>query len=456
MLKYIKIAEELTADIQKGKLVAGEKLPSIRRLAETYACSKQTIVEALKKMEYQHLVYSKPKSGYYVVAKKFEAGLSTSETFDFATSAPDWNHFPYHDFQHCINQAIDSYQKELFIYGTPSGLPALIETLKVYLMDTQIFAKSENISITSGVQQALNLLCQMPFPNGKSTILIEEPSYSLFIHLLKLYGLPVQGIKRNQKGIDFLELERLFKEEAIKFFYTMPRYHNPLGTSYTKKEKIKMVQLANKYDVFIVEDDYLADFEQDKKNDALFTYDSHHRTIYLKSFSKIMFPGLRIGVAVLPPELTQLFNEYKTSSDIDSSMFSQGALEIYLKSGMYTHHLEHVKGAYFRKASLFKQAVAQHPMASRVDFRPPLAMKTHFLLPREVHIDSLIQALGKKSVLLKSSDSNYLTLPAKERDNLLMIDLSTIQETKIKEGVHLLMDEIQKQIETKGRFGHKK
>ncbi|WP_251862387.1 aminotransferase class I/II-fold pyridoxal phosphate-dependent enzyme [Clostridium sp. Marseille-Q2269] len=110
----------------------------------------------------------------------------------------------------------------------------------------------------------------------------------------------------------------------------MPRFHNPLGTCYSQIQKRTIVKLAQKYDVFIVEDDYLADLEQDSKADPLYSYGDFSHVIYLKSYSKIIFPGLRIGVAVIPEVLIENFGKYKRLIDVDSSMLSQGALEIYI------------------------------------------------------------------------------------------------------------------------------
>lgn len=103
----------------------------------------------------------------------------------------------------------------------------------------------------------------------------------------------------------------------------MPRLHNPLGTSYSKQEKDMIRKLAYQYNVYIVEDDYLADFEQNSKIDPIHTDDIQQHVIYLKSFSKIMFPGLRIGLAVLPDIFIQTFQQYKNTTDIDSSMISR-------------------------------------------------------------------------------------------------------------------------------------
>ena len=149
----------------------------------------------------------------------------------------------------------------MFIYGTPKGLPSLISVVQKQLANYQVFTKEDNIFITSGVQQALAILTSIPFPNEHNMILIEQPSYHLYIEYVETNNIPVIGIKRTHEGIDLNELERIFSTEKIKFFYTTPRFHHPLGTSYSKKEREKIVKLAKKYNVFIVEDDYLADLE---------------------------------------------------------------------------------------------------------------------------------------------------------------------------------------------------
>lgn len=93
--------------------------------------------------------------------------------------------FPYVDFQHCINQAIDLYQNDLFIYGTTNGLPSLLPIISKRLTDYQVFASPEQIVMTSGIQLALSILSTIPFPNGKQTILVEQPGYHLFLQYLE-------------------------------------------------------------------------------------------------------------------------------------------------------------------------------------------------------------------------------------------------------------------------------
>lgn len=437
MYMYLKLMNELEELIMEHPYKDGQKLPSIRTLSEQYSCSKSTIIKALDELEKRHLIYAMPKSGYYVVKGTNAAQGEASPVLNFSAAAPDPAVFPYLDFQHCINKAIDTYQKDLFVYGTAKGMASLIDIVRKQLMGYQVFAEEKNIFVVSGVQQALSLLAAMPFPNGKQKVLIEQPGYHLLIEYLETRGMPVVGIERSFAGIDLDMLEQLFRTEDIKFFYTMPRFHNPLGCSYTNKEKKQMARLAAKYDVYIVEDDYLADFEQDSKSDPVFAHDDSSHVIYLKSYSKIIFPGLRIGIAVIPDLLAEAFRLYKKQNDIDSSMLSQAALEIYLRSGMFDRHLAKIRSRYAARAKQLDAALVKEAARSGGAFtyespEHPF-IHTHILLDKTVSAAQLIVRLKKESILLEPLDRNYLlNFP---RENIVNLNATNVNESDIAGGI---------------------
>ncbi|MGG2092164.1 PLP-dependent aminotransferase family protein [Bacillus sp. S13(2024)] len=442
MYKYLNVFNDLERLIQNGELKEGDKLPSIRSLSTHYKCTKSTTIRALQELEKRHMIYSVLKSGYYVVKKTNEGYVNDSSVIDFATSAPDPDVFPYLDFQHCINKAIDTYKNDLFIYGTPKGLPSLIPVVQRQLTHYQVFTNEENIFITSGAQQALSLLISIPFPNKKNTILIEQPSYHLLIEYLETHNIPVMGIERTAEGINLNELEHIFQTEDIKFFYTMPRFHNPLGTSYSKTDKEAIVRLAKKYDVFIVEDDYLADLERDAKADPMYSYDDASHVIYLKSYSKIIFPGLRVGVAVIPNCLTGNFLTYKKLLDIDSSMISQAALEVYIKSGMFDRHKQKIRASYYERskrlaASLKEWSITNKQLFQYHDANLP-CVHTHITLDKRVIVEPLLRQVIKNKVLLDSIDKNYLSSFPKER--ILKLNVSNVKEEMIEEGICKIID----------------
>ena len=140
-------------------------------------------------------------------------------------------------------------------------------------------------------------------------------------------------------------MERIFRTSKIKFYYTIPRFHHPLGTSYSKDEKEKIVLLAKKYNVFIVEDDYLADLETDSKADPLYNLDNCNHVIYLKVIRRLFFQvyGLELRSFHHPSQMISINIKIL---DIDSPMISQAALEIYIKSGMFERHKNKIKSSY--------------------------------------------------------------------------------------------------------------
>ena len=164
--------------------------------------------------------------------------------------------------------------------------------------------------------------------------MIEQPTYHRMNQLLDSQQLAYRTIQRNLTGIDLEELEEIFKSGHIKFFYTIPRFHYPLGHSYSTKQKEAILQLADQYDVYLVEDDYLGDL--DGSNAPSFHYlDQKNRVIYIKSFSTNLFSALRITSMILPQALLKPVLTYKTILDYDSNLIMQKALSLYIDNGMY-------------------------------------------------------------------------------------------------------------------------
>ncbi|BBH20405.1 GntR family transcriptional regulator [Paenibacillus baekrokdamisoli] len=446
MLKYTKLMNEIELRIKNGEIRPSQPLPSIRELSSAHACSKSTVIRAYAELEKRHLIYSIPQSGYYVVQRKSDSkNHARQSVMDFSSAAPDPEVFPYLDFQHCINKAIDTYKNELFQYGTSQGLPSLLNILTRHLANYQVFTDANAIFVTSGIQQALSILATMPFPNGKQTVLLEQPSYHLFIEFLEYHHIPARGIKRTANGIDLNELEHLFRTGDIKFFYTMPRFQNPLGTSFDLQTKKAIADLAKRYDVYIVEDDYLADLENDSKADPIYAYGSSH-VIYLKSYSKILFPGLRVGAAVLPTCLHEDFRMHKKLSDIDSPMLSQAALEIYIQNGMFERHKQKIKNSYYQRLQLLMKALTTENDTNCIQHAIVAAgVHTHLILPSEMNIETLIMKLKKKQVILETPKQQYLA-GFDEQQLLLKLSVTRIEKKHIEAGVRMIFEEIRKQL----------
>lgn len=354
--KYQQITSHLIEAIEKRSLKRGDRLPSIRQLSQAYACSKDTAQKALLELTYQSYIYPVAKSGYYV--------LDDNQTVEHLPELVDSEQdFTFDDFKKCLNETLVGREDYLFnYYHNQQGLKELIRSLHKLFAEKAIYSKEEQIVVTSGTQQALYILSQMTFPNHKKTILLEQPTYYRMNDIVKKQKIPYLTIERGFDGLDFVKLEELFKTGDIKFFYTIPRLSNPLGLSYSHKEKEKLVELAQTYAVYLIEDDYMADFDH-ANTMPLHYLDTHEKVIYLKSFSTTLFPALRLGSLVLPKDLVEEFLAYKNLMDYDTNLIMQKALSIYLDNGMFAVNTAKLKQRYQQKRQRLEQVLTKAELA---------------------------------------------------------------------------------------------
>lgn len=314
--------------------------------------------------------------------------------------------------------------------------------MKVYLEDYQIFAKPDNLFITAGAKQTLNILAAMPFPNNKTNILVEQPTYNGLVKFLEASKFPVYGVTRNFSGLDLAELEQHFAQNNIKLFYTVPRFHNPLGTSLNKNERKAILRLAAKYDVYIIEDDYLSDLELQNNAYSLYYEDMNDRVIYIKTFSKILLPGLRIAAAVIPGVLAKHFTEYKKWIDLSTSILSQGALEIYIKSGIIKTHRKKMRQIYAEKMKLLNELVDTAPIPHIRWHIPKSGFFACGEFFRVTDIDKLIKRLKEKSIIINNICENYID--TYYNDRILKLSISKVSLNDIIYGIDAIGDEIKK------------
>ena len=325
--KYQAVVSFLKKGIESGKFPTGSRLPSIRQLSQDFHCSKDTIQRALLELRHEQYLYAKPQSGYYVLEQGQHQDLEIEVTDEHASA--------YDDFRLCVNETLIGRENYLFnYYDNQEGLKELRQSVHQLLFNQALYCKPDQLVLTSGTQQALFILSQINFPSEGEEILVEQPTYHRMNRLLVAQGLAYQTIERRIDGIDLEELEEQFKSGKIKFFYTIPRFHYPLGHSYSDQEKRAILDLANQYGVYIVEDDYLGDLDP-RKGQTFHYLDTEDRVIYIKSFSTSLFPALRLTALILPNALKEAFISYKNILDYDSNLIMQKALSLYIDSQLF-------------------------------------------------------------------------------------------------------------------------
>ncbi len=443
---YLRIVEQMEQSIHKGVYPLNKKLPSIRNLAEKYSCSQGTVIKAYEILQDKHLIYSRPQSGYFLVENLIKTQNPGTFVIDLSTGNPLMRDMHIPDLNHCVHRATDIYQN-LSLSHTIYGVESLRQLSVKYLTNFQIFTPLNNLFINLGIQPALSILTHMPFPNGKNVILIEQPTYKYFIDFLKATGTPVLGIHRDEKGIDLNKLEDLFKKEPIKFFYTIPRNHNPLGTTYPKAQRKAIAELAAKYDVYIVEDDYFGDISFDAKYDPIYAYGDHHHHIYLKNFSKIL-PWILVGIVVVPTNLLHIFTQHARfsyySSYFSASLLSQATLEIYIGSNILKKHVQSIK----KELSERLQCLEGHFRELENYDIKAIGGKTGFYsylkLPAYIHENQFIANLKKRNLLVAGGSHYSFYINNAVRENAIRLSVACTNTEAINRGFEIIYDELNK------------
>ncbi|MBO0476006.1 PLP-dependent aminotransferase family protein [Vagococcus sp. DIV0080] len=406
MKKYEMIVISIKKQIASGDLREGSKLPSIENGARLFHCSKGTVQRAYNQLLDEHIIYVKKHSGFYV-AKAIDLSAIPEDTYNLTTGNTFVNYFPLDKAQTSLVQALENYQYQSLNYEL-QGVPSLLQAIEKHLYNRNIFTSTDAIFVTQGIHQTFTSLCNL-YLNEGDFVLVENPSYSYTVQFLQKHHIPVKLIERTQDGLSLTQLEVLFKSNHIKFFYTIPRNHNPLGTHLNKKQIQAIAALAKKYNVIIIEDDYFSEGGFNSDYQTIFE-NARDNCIYLSSFTKFI-PYLRIGYMITPTLLTKdirdMIQNYYVDAYFAPAMISQATLEIVLKSNLlhqftpfFHRNLVEKKMVLNKLTSNWNPNVIQH-IPSNEGFYSIMILDT------SITIDTLKTELAKKNILVTSTKQAF-------------------------------------------------
>lgn len=358
--KYIRIYTHIKNMIIDGKIKEHEKLPPIRKLSEYIGVNNTTIVKVYELLEKEGYVYKIVGSGTFASEiKKYRAkdDKKNKNIIQFDNGNPSNEMFPVEDFKKAVNSALSKSEGSIFEYDEGLGNEALRDRISKYLIKNGINAAKDDLQIISGAQQGIDIVCK-GIINYSDIVFVEEPTYNGAIEVFKSRGAKIISIPMLDDGIDIGILKLKLDKIKPKLMYVMPNFQNPTGISYSSYKKKKLLELAEEYDFYILEDDFISDFKFDSEdNRPLKSYDENNRVIYIKSFSKIFMPGLRIGVIDIPPELMKNILWAKYSSDISTPGLIQSSLLCYMEEFEWDKHIEKMDNIYDEKYRVAKESI---------------------------------------------------------------------------------------------------
>ncbi|MCD8239078.1 MAG: PLP-dependent aminotransferase family protein [Clostridiales bacterium] len=356
---YKQLAFEILKEIETGVIKPGEKLPPVRSLTSQLGVNASTVVSAYKLLETRRAVYSRRGSGTYAAElnsskdsfplhfKDEDEEKNISEGINFTASSLPTELFPLGEFKKALNEVLDEEKGAAFGYEDPRGSLPLRKTLA-----ERKGVNLDNVQIISGAQQGTDLIARALLTYG-DTVFTENPTYGGAVSAFKSRGAEVIGINILPDGIDTDELQRLIPLYKPKLVYVMTYFQTPTAYSCSLKKKRRLLELAYEYGFYIIEEDNLCDFNySDKEILSLKALDYKNRVIYIKSFSKVLMPGLRLGYMIMPAAVKDSVIRAKFQADMGSSGFVQLAFDRYLKSGSFDRHIVKIREYYKQKYSL--------------------------------------------------------------------------------------------------------
>ena len=358
------IVGAIRSQIDDRILRPGMKLPPIRKLAEAQRVSRFTVVEAYDRLVALGYLRSRRGSGFYVAPRSRERhegrqAAPLDRAVDVAwlmrqalddspgqiKASAGWLPAEWLD-QEGLRRHLRTLSRRpdarLTAYGTAQGYRPLRQQLQVKLAEFGIGAAPEQIVLTEGATRALDIIVRHLVKAG-DTVLVDDPGYFNFFGNLRLQGAKLVGVPRGHDGPDVVELEALLAHHRPKVFFTHSVLHNPTGASLSPAKAFRILQLAEKHDFLVIEDDTYADFHPHSST-RLANLDQLNRVIFVGSFSKTLSGSLRVGYLAARPDLAAEFTDVKTLTTVSSSEFNEQLVYQMLTDGHYRKYVERLQG----------------------------------------------------------------------------------------------------------------
>ncbi len=365
---YLQVRDRIGHLVQVGALQPGERLPSIRTLAETTGVNKLTVIEAYSVLEADGLIYARQGAGYFVnrptTAPKLESTFAPAQTV-IIPEAPGISFFrlytasvqahqqgmidlscgfphPPEDLQRVSRRAVAQVAETLFNYDMPEGQLTLRKQIAQILVQQGLEVSPNHLIITNGSKQGLSLAIHYYVRPG-DWVIVESPTFHGALAILESLGARVIGIPMTAEGMNLELLEQYLRSHRPKLMYTISTLHNPTGLTTSQTHRQQLLALAQQYDCPILEDNAYEGLNFEPVPPPIKALDQQDWVTYIGTFSKTLMPGLRVGYMVVTGKHYQPILERKLLQDLHVSTVSQAIVSEYLASGHYRRHLSKMR-----------------------------------------------------------------------------------------------------------------
>lgn len=370
------------------------------------------------------------------------------DIISFAGGMPDPQTFPVEELAEISAQVLREKGATALQYGPTEGEPALREALASWLTKERLDLRAENILVTSGSQQALDLLAQVLIDPG-DPVIVELPSYIGALQAFAAHRARMIGVPQDDEGIrtDLLEktLERLSRRKRRpKFIYIVPDFQNPSGVTLTLARRQELLALASRFEVPLVEDSpYRVLRFSGEPMPAIYSLDSQRHVLALGTFSKIFCPGMRLGWLLTPEAWMERFIIAKQGMDLCSPSFTQFIAVEYMRRGLLDQEVESIRALYSRKLGVMLAALEKEMPRGVTWTRPEGGLFLWVKLPRRMNATALFEKAIERKVAYVIGSAFFCN---GKGHNTMRLNFSYPSEEQIVEGIQRLAQVIRENL----------
>jgi len=422
---YLQIADQIRDAVSRGDLAQGERLPPIRSLAAELGVNRDTVSLAYELLVRDGLLEATVGRGTFVRLGQGSPTAGASPAPPFAplverllqlerarpsynavdgavplhALTPDPSLYPIDSFRMSLNRVLEESGSNLLAYGEHQGSIELRKTIARRLSAQDFDIDAENVVLCQGASQGISLAMRL-FAEPGDWVAVEEPTYHNVLAALVGLGLRPAPIPMSEQGPDLEILERTLARPEVKLFYTMPSFHNPLGRTTPESHRRSLIEVATRVGKPVIEDGFEMDLRYaGVQVSPLAAFDSQGIVVHLFSFSKSLFPGVRIGAVTARGRAVDGLLALKNASDLSGAMILQAAVADFVNNGEYERHLARLRGTLLERRNAMVEALeAAMPENARWT-RPDGGYQLWLELPAEIDTSSLFDEAKRAGVL---------------------------------------------------------
>lgn len=435
-----------------GQLKAGEALPSTRELAKELDVSRNTVCEAYDLLIAEGFVISRQgaptRVAYGLCIEPVEPALSPkikkavqSISVSFRTGRPDLRQFPRFLWQQLLHKASEELPLKAFGYTRPQGLADLRAEIAAWLFRSRgLKVASDDIFITAGATHGLHLIADILCGDGQK-ILMEDPCHIGMLGTFINKGCSIVPIPVDAEGMQTDYLSRCGSTGAI---YVTPSHQFPLGGILPASRRAALIRFARENNLYIIEDDYDSEFRYSGEPIApLHTMDPQ-RVIYVGTFSKAVFPALRIGYVILPYPLQERWRDLRTHTDVQNPPFEQAALAEFLRTRKLDRHIQKMRKIYGQRRQVLLKSLEEAFGNEWIAFGDAAGLHIAIDFPGMNFDEAFRNNCLQNGLYITPVESHCIEKG--QHQSMLLIGYGHLEPDVIKKGVELLSDIIKNKL----------